>query len=224
MTKNLYLPSIVSAAVVSLCIMLLQGFRKQKGARQTNSDVNEQSDEPLLHDNGSPHDTTHTNFSFPSDVSTDPTDHSSPSCAHPKTQASSSINKTVFYQSFNQLRKVYGLIFPHSGLGFYYLAFFLKSNAMASESFVFQYLSERFRWPLSQTTVLRFALSFGAVLTTLILAPCLSSRLIRRGVSVTTVDLSIVYASLLILTICFIIAWQARSSVVFILCTSMLLV
>jgi len=70
---------------------------------------------------------------------------------------------------------------------------------MASEAFIFQYLSEKFGWPLHDTTILRFTLSLGAVLTKLVISPLASSMIARRGVAASTINLGIIYTSLTIL-------------------------
>ncbi|KUJ07817.1 uncharacterized protein LY89DRAFT_691507 [Mollisia scopiformis] len=78
---------------------------------------------------------------------------------------------------------------------------------MAREIFVFQYLSEKFHWALKDTTVLRLALSLGAVLTTLLLRPVATAMLIRQSVATTTIDLGTIRISLLVLVVCFVVAW-----------------
>ena len=90
-------------------------------------------------------------------------------------------------------------------------AFFVKRVAFASESFVFQYASEKFLWPLRQTTGLRVATASGAIFATLIACPASFSVLRGNGFAAHNLDLITVRISLLILLISFSSAWKANS-------------
>lgn len=101
------------------------------------------------------------------------------------------------------------------------VAYMLKRIAFASEGFMFQYASEKFLWPLQQTTWLRVAQASGAIVATLLLCPLatliLSSP--RAGdIPAHVVDLGIIRSALLILTISFFSAWKAPSAMYLIVC------
>ena len=93
-------------------------------------------------------------------------------------------------------------------------AFFVKRIAFSSENFMFQYSSERFDWPLRETTWLRVAAESGAVLVTMIIGPLLSYILVgKRGVPTQKLDLNVIRVSLILLASSFFAAWQATSAV-----------
>ena len=96
-------------------------------------------------------------------------------------------------------------------------AFFVKRVAFASESFVFQYASEKFLWPLRQTTGLRVATASGAIFATLIVCPASFSVLRGKDFAAHNLDLNTVRISLLIVCISFFSAWKANSGPMLIL-------
>jgi hypothetical protein len=101
------------------------------------------------------------------------------------------------------------------------VAYMLKRIAFASEGFMFQYASEKFLWPLQQTTWLRVAQASSAIVATLLLCPLatliLSSP--RAGdIPSHVVDLGMIRSALLILTISFFSAWKAPSAMYLIVC------
>ena len=217
MAQVLYLPSLVSSVLIVLCIVLLRKVENPAEALDTPSNETYQSSEPLLRDISQ----LHTARSLDHATSVDPVDIGGDVLAAPTDSTSRpniSVTETLFSRTLHRFRNIVSCLHREPVLGFCYLAFYLKSVAMASEAFVFQYLSERFGWPLQETTVLRFALSIGAVLATLVVGPLVSSRLARKGVPTPTIDLGIIWVSLFTLTICFVVAWQADSSTIFILC------
>ena len=91
------------------------------------------------------------------------------------------------------------------------VAFFVKRNAFASESFIFQYASEKFLWPLRQTTRLRTASGVGSVFALLITWPLVTSILTKKGVPSYKQDLNAIRVSLIIVILSFFWAWRATS-------------
>ena len=91
------------------------------------------------------------------------------------------------------------------------LTFVVKRVAFASENFVFQYASERFLWPLHQTTYLRVATASGAIFATLVACPLSFSVLGRRGFAAHKLDLNAVRISLMIVVLSFFYAWEANT-------------
>jgi hypothetical protein len=219
MARNIYLPSVVSSVIVVFCAVLLRIVRNIGHAYKTPSSETCQSSEPLLNDSHQSYATTSSGNQSSSESSVDIRD-------EVPTEATSSVHRAdllsinaLLPRTLHHCKNIAAWLHREPLLTFGALAFFLKSNAMASEAFVFQYLSEKFGWPLRETTILRFALSLGAVITTLVIGPIVISVLARRGVPTATIDLGIILISLFVLTACFIVAWRADSSTVFILCT-----
>ena len=218
MARNLYLPSLVSSALTVLCIVLIRRVENPAEALETTSNETYQPSEPLLRENAQLQ-ITRGRDRAPSvddivdtrgDEPADPVDSTS--------RPDILVTETLLSRSLRRLRNIVGTLHSEPIVGFCYVAFYLKSVAMASETFVFQYLSEKFGWPLKETTILRFALSIGAILATLVIGPLVSSRLSRRGVPIPMIDMGIIYVSLFTLTVCFVVAWRAESSIIFILC------
>lgn len=119
---------------------------------------------------------------------------------------------------FSQAQKIVTLytqqiasLFHSPASHFCLAAFFVKRVAFASESFVFQYASEKFLWPLRQTTGLRVATASGAIITTLIACPASFSVLQGKGFAAHNLDLNTVRISLLIVFISFFSTWKANS-------------
>ncbi|KAJ4292766.1 hypothetical protein N0V90_009429 [Kalmusia sp. IMI 367209] len=202
-----------SGVVVVFCLVLLKLVKDPRTPQKTTStNADERMTEPLLsdeHQNATP-----TILDLPLQLH-QPT---SEACQTPTDSTPSP--QGLIHRITHHLIALTTQLHRTPILAFTLTAFFLKSNAMASESFTFQYLSERFSWPLHKTTILRFALSLGAVLVTLLIGPLVSATLVRKGVSPPRIDLGIARISLLVLTVCFVVAWRARSSAVFILCMS----
>lgn len=117
------------------------------------------------------------------------------------------------------LQQIAGL-FNSPASHFCLAAFFVKRVAFASESFVFQYASEKFLWPLYKTTYLRVATASGAVFVTLIACPVSFSLLSRKGFPADMLDLNAVRISLIIVFLSFFCAWKANSGLQLIWCTS----
>lgn len=91
-------------------------------------------------------------------------------------------------------------------------AMFLKRVAFASSVFAPQYVSEKFKWSLHETTWLRVSASGAAILIYLV-APPLNAWLIRRGSLPQRVDMTTIRGSLSVLAISFFAAWRAKSGV-----------
>lgn len=200
MKQDLFLPSLAASVVLLICIAILadKGLLSPQG-------------EPLLGTNNTRSHVASATATRPGFFPSHSEDEGLPD-TNPVCQGA------FFAQPARRLRGVTSFLYREPILGLCFFAFFLKSNAMASEGFVFQYLSEKFGWPLRDTTILRFALSFGAVISTLIIGPLVSSTLTRRATQPATINLIMIHSSLLLLVVCFIVAWQARSSAIFILC------
>jgi hypothetical protein len=91
-------------------------------------------------------------------------------------------------------------------------AFFIKRLAFASEGFMFQYASERFKWELRQTTWLRVSSAAGAVFATLAVGVLLNSTSRKRESQSRISDLNTIRLSLVVLIISFLGAWLAPSA------------
>ncbi|UPK93467.1 hypothetical protein LCI18_004402 [Fusarium solani-melongenae] len=218
MKANIYIPSLVSSSIILLCILLLRFIRNPIEATVPERSVANQSTEPLL---------AQPEPAYGATDSSDPSASQRPLATEENSTISNSRvanggNETWKLQSLAHLilRRLKSDTFSlHRDLvlNICHVAFFLKSNAMASEAFVFQYLSERFDWQLRDTTILRFALSFGAVITTLILGPLATLIFTARGVPAPAINLTIIRLSTLVLVVCFIAAWRVSSSTAFIL-------
>ena len=107
----------------------------------------------------------------------------------------------VFYSLFSTAATFYCLA-----------AMFFKRIGFASSVFAPQYVSDKFKWSLHQTTWLRVSGSGAAVLVYLI-APPMNAWLIKKGSLPSTVDMNTIRGSLLVLAFSFIAAWRARSGV-----------
>lgn len=89
-------------------------------------------------------------------------------------------------------------------------AVFLKKIGFSSGNFAFQYVSERFKWQLRDTTWVRAASGAGAI-SIGIIAPLLTAQLLKRGFNPPSVDLGSIRAALTILTFSFLATWLATS-------------
>lgn len=93
---------------------------------------------------------------------------------------------------------------------FYCLAaMFLKRIGFASSVFLAQYVSEKFKWDLHETTWLRVFSSGGAILV-YIVTPILNRRLVHRGNLPHLVELNIIRGSLLVLAVSFFGSWSVH--------------
>jgi hypothetical protein len=91
-------------------------------------------------------------------------------------------------------------------------AFFVKRLAFSSESFMFQYASERFLRPLRDTAKLRVISSSSATFATMAVGPAMSYTLVKRyNVQAEQLDLNTVRMALLTLAIAFFGALKASS-------------
>ena len=105
-------------------------------------------------------------------------------------------------------------LFSNQTVRFCLASFFVKRVAFASESFVFQYASEKFLWPLDQTTFLRVATASGGVFATLIACPISSLVLRGKGFTAHKIDLNTVRISLIVVLVSFFWAWKANSGLI----------
>lgn len=206
MSRNLYLPLLISASPLVLCIVLLCVLRIPTREHFAAQDGLDPCHEPLLNSENSPPYAGGTLYCVPHEEIGE------------TGQQENHTAESFTSNRYGHLENAAGWLRREPVLAFSYLSFFLKSNAMASESFLFQYLSEVFGWPLQDTTVLRFALSSGAVLMTMFIGPAASYALARRGMPTSTIVMGTIYLSTIALTIFFLVAWRAPSSKVFILC------
>ena len=97
------------------------------------------------------------------------------------------------------------------GLIFCLAAFFLKRVAFTSESFVYQYVSEKFGWELRKTAWLGFASAAGAVTANSVVNPSINLFFARNNYNVHKLDHAVVFVSLLILSSAFLGMWVASS-------------
>ncbi|GAW23526.1 hypothetical protein ANO14919_130860 [Xylariales sp. No.14919] len=220
MKQNLFLPSFVSGIIIISCVALAQ-LVKNAGKQQHLTEGEPVGvEEPLLGDSPS-----HNNYhgtqtlippATPSNQAEDETDANSG-----RTISTPEAENSVVYRFMSSTTHLIELagsyVTSETTPLFCYAAFFLKSNAMASEAFGAQYLAERFGWDLQNTTIIRFALSLGAVIATVAVGPFASFLLKRRGASAASINIYIVRVSLLVLTVFFLVAWRAESSKLFII-------
>ncbi|KAI0399865.1 major facilitator superfamily domain-containing protein [Xylaria palmicola] len=211
MRRGLFLPSLVSGVIILSCLVLTQfvknASKKQHIAESEPGGIRE----PLLR-NPPDHSYDGTNVTPDNQSIADSDDHAGGRISLSKSR-SSAVSRFVLWVG---LAGTY--MNSETTPLFCYTAFFLKSNAMASEAFGPQYLAERFAWDLQNTTIIRFTLSLGAVIATVAIGPFLGFLLKRQGASTSTINLYIIQASLLALTAFFLVAWRADSSQLFIIC------
>ena len=138
-------------------------------------------------------------------------DSTSPALAPNDSQFSQAQTIVILY-----IQQIAGL-FRSPASHFCLAAFFVKRIAFASENFVFQYASEKFLWPLRQTTGLRVATASGAIFATLIACPASFSFLRGKGFAAHNLDFNTVRISLLIVCISFFSTWKANSGPMLIL-------
>jgi hypothetical protein len=205
MSRSLYAPFLVAITVNTFCLLLINFI--------PSSILFTRSGFALVEDHDS------TSFQDLDDLS--------PTTAHAETAliAQSPVpnptNETTVKHAWNcALESISSAsaLFEHPASRFCAIAYFLKRIAFASEGFMFQYASEKFLWPLHQTTWLRVAQACGAVTATLIICPLLTQYLSRRGVASRVTDLSLIRSSLLILMISFFFAWKSPSAILFAVC------
>ncbi|KAF2253565.1 hypothetical protein BU26DRAFT_381178, partial [Trematosphaeria pertusa] len=101
------------------------------------------------------------------------------------------------------------LLLRSKSLRFCFSAFLLKRIGFKSETFMFQYVSEKFHWSLRMTTWLTVTNAMGAVFVTLIVLPVAVSIGASHGFRSDRVELLAVRTSLLILTSSFFAAWRS---------------
>ena len=191
MNRNLYIPFWISISTyfASLLIAFIMNEPDHKNDRQQYMAISGQEYNTFVLEETVP----------------DPTAITSPALAPTNSQ----------FLKIPKLVKLYiqqiAILFHSPASHFCLAAFFVKRIAFASESFVFQYASEKFLWPLHQTTYLRVATASGAIFATLIACPASFSILSRRGFATHKLDLSTVRISLTIVSLSFFCAWKANS-------------
>ena len=105
------------------------------------------------------------------------------------------------------------LVSPNLSILFF--CFFAKRVGFTSEIFFPQYASERFHLNLRDTPWFAWAQAFGSTLALGCVLPLLTSSLRRRGIVTRKIDQSIIYGSLLILTVGFFAVWRAAGLLLF---------
>jgi hypothetical protein len=137
-------------------------------------------------------------------------------------------------QKLSTILKTAVLLLKHPASRFCFTTYILKRIAFASEGFMFQYASEKFLWPLHQTTWLRVGQASGAILATLVLCPLIMSVFSKTTIATDgderkrscarfpahAIDLTMIRSALVILTLSFFAAWKAPSAVYLVIGTS----
>lgn len=143
MVQNLYLPSIVLSVILVLCILLIRNVKNPEQARKTTPNETNQSREPLLNDNREFHAAIHSGDSLSPGDSPDSSRDVQAEATSLIFRRNMSVTKSLLSQIL-YFKKISRYLGRNRTFSFCCLAFYLKSNAMASEAFVFQYLSEKF--------------------------------------------------------------------------------
>jgi hypothetical protein len=89
-------------------------------------------------------------------------------------------------------------------------AVFLKKIGFSSSNFAFQYVSEKFKWQLRDTTWIRTASGAGAI-SIGIIAPVITAQLLKKSFNPPSVDIGSIRAALTILSFSFLATWLASS-------------
>jgi hypothetical protein len=224
MGYSIYVPFWVAITIDGICLLMLLAWPYQNKKKTTSlfdreeesesTDVDSVSDDssnantPLLGSSASP-------SSFPSSpIDSNTNNHKDDD------QKLSTILKTVI------------LLLKHPASRFCFTTYILKRIAFASEGFMFQYASEKFLWPLHQTTWLRVGQASGAILATLVLCPLIMSVFSKNTTTgdngskrcgrfpAHAIDLTIIRSALTILTLSFFAAWKAPSAVFLVIGTT----
>ncbi|KAL8797710.1 MAG: hypothetical protein Q9195_000062 [Heterodermia aff. obscurata] len=120
--------------------------------------------------------------------------------------------KNAGYESWSKTSADIWALIRVSGLPLCLGLSFLRPIAIVSRAFVYQHASERFGWPMSSTTWLRFAQATSSSLATLVLLPLISACLDRRGFRAKRLDLNAIRLSLFITSVGFAIIWRSKAS------------
>lgn len=192
MTRNLHTPFYISISILGACLLfasLVEDPKKDNGHKKYVAIVDQ---EPT----SSPGEESHPDWT-PTSLPAFPS------------------YREALRSSLEQI----GSLFHSPTSKFCLAAFFVKKVAFASESFVFQYASEKFLWPLRQTTWLRAAAGSGAVFATLLAWPLATSMLRRKGIAACKLDLNAVRISLVVVFSSFLCLWRASSGLALIIGT-----
>ena len=100
-------------------------------------------------------------------------------------------------------------------LSIFSFCFFAKRIGFTSGVFFPQYASERFHLILWKTPWFPWVESCGATLMLGVALPLITSQLQSRRVPTKTIDLTVIYFSLSILTFAFFLAWRASGPIIF---------
>lgn len=112
----------------------------------------------------------------------------------------------------NRLSTTFELfLIPNLRLSFIF--FFLRAIAVSNTTFIIQYASKKLSWELSETAWLLVIRSGGSFLTTALVLPMLTSYLLgAKGVLPQQLDLRIIRASLVILTLGYLCIAEASNA------------
>lgn len=199
MKTSLYAPFLVSLSIQGACLVFVAvaGEPRQNTSRQRYSVIaNREPRASFSEEPASP-------LSSPSTGTTSTSDDSHILAGYGRFF----VRSEALLREFQQI----ATLFDTPASRFCLVAFFFKRIAFASESFMFQYASEKFLWPLRQTTWLRVASAAGAVFATLIAWPVATSILTKSGFPSHKLDLNAVRISLFIVASAFFWAWRATS-------------
>jgi len=113
--------------------------------------------------------------------------------------------------TFQTIRKQLTTMFKHSGLCIIFVGFVLKRIAYTSESFIYQFASERLNLELRRTAAVNFSNYIGSTFVTSILLPGISYHWSLRGTQGPSRDLWVCRFSVLVGDIGFAMVWKSYS-------------
>ena len=135
----------------------------------------------------------------------------SPTAASREASSSEAHNQSAFTNMKSEIENFYS-VFRRPATFYCLAATFVKRIGFASSVFAPQYVSDKFKWSLHQTTWLRVS-GGGAAIIIYIVAPPLNVLLIKRGSSPQAVDMNTIRSSLVVLSSSFFAAWRAESGI-----------
>lgn len=219
MGYSIYVPFWVAITIDGICLLMLLAWPYQNKRNTASIDREEESES--------------TDVDSVSDDSSDintPLLGSSPLLSSPSSPIennnASNDNKEDDQKLSTILNTAISLL-KHPASRFCFTTYILKRIAFASEGFMFQYASEKFLWPLHQTTWLRVGQASGAILATLVLCPLIMSVFSKTASTIDSdtrkrncgrfpahaIDLTMIRSALTILALSFFAAWKAPSAV-----------
>jgi hypothetical protein len=113
--------------------------------------------------------------------------------------------------TFQTIRKQLTIMFKHSGLCIIFAAFVLKRIAYTSESFIYQFASERLNLELRRTAAVNFSNYIGSTFVTSILLPGLYYHWSLRSTQGPFRELWVCRFSVLVGDIGFAMVWKSHS-------------